>query len=190
MRLSEEVQRQIARLISLGFPELLGVTPAAYASRFAGIDMTRMSDRKEFSLFLIVEGAPSISLKEHHKSAGVIEYVDSDGLTTTGFQPNGPYGIWTHDGLRHSGMSASKARSGFSPEEVPCSQLEVVSFLIQYPELVRGRAIDSGRTFSRDDYFSTILWVSERPELALHHPEDLTNGMSLLSRLKVPGDHV
>ena len=52
----------------------------------------------------------------------------------------------------------------------------------------RARGIDSGRTHNRNDYYSTLIWVQGDPELASHHLNDFTPGLSLLSRGKLEAE--
>jgi len=106
-------------------------------------------------------------------------------LSTDGLQLHTPYFIWTHDGTRYRTTTIGGAVEAFAASEMACSQLEVSSLFIQYPELFRGRGIDSGRTHNAAGYYSTLLWVDERPELALHHYNDFTPGLSVLSRHKL-----
>jgi len=179
---------QVDRLIDLGFNKQMGLSPSAYRRRFPEIlaDPTEFDGR--FGVFLVVEGHSSLDLKFQHKAVGIIEFVDSDKLTTIGFQPETPYYIWTHDGKRYKTKSIGKAIESFSEDERPCSQIEVTSLFIHYPQHFKGCGIDSGRTYHKDNYYSTLIWVGDHPELALHHLNDFTPGLSLLSRRKLRED--
>lgn len=186
MDLAQLKDAQIDRLIDLGFHGELGLSPEAYRSRFPTEVVKPDAYVGRFDLFLLVEGDPSIRLKFQNRAAGIVEFVDSEKLITEGPQPMGPYFIWTHDGKRYRSTSSSKSREAFSIDEVPCSQLEVTSLYIHYPELFKGCGIDSGRSYLKDDYYATIIWVQEYPELALHHLNDQTEGLGVLSRGKLP----
>ena len=173
---------QVDRLIRLGFNRQLGLSPASYRLRFPEIAPRPVPSAGRFDLFLVVEGDPAIDLRFQHDALGIAEFVDSGKLTTTGYQPTAPYYIWTHEGKRYATKSIAGALSSFTKDEVPCSQLEVTSLYAHFPGLFKGCGIDSGRTYQKNEYFTTLLWVQERPELALHHVNDVTPGLSVLSR--------
>jgi hypothetical protein len=176
---------QVDRLIDLGFNKQIGLSPSAYRQRFPEIPSRSTGYDQTFDIFLVVEGDPSLSLKFQHQAVGIIEFVDSDKLTTIGFQPKTPYYIWTHDGKRYKTKSIGKALEALPQDERPCSQLEVSSLFIHHSELFKGCGIDSGRSYHEDNYYSTLIWVEDHPELALHHLNDFTPGLSLLSRGKL-----
>ena len=182
MNVSKLRDTQIDRLIELGFNKRLGLSPAAYRSRFPEITPRPAGYKGRFDLFLVIEADPSAGLKYQHRELGIKEFTDSEKLITRGFQPRVPYCIWTHDGKRYDGKSIGKAMETFAEDEMPCSQLEVTSLFIHYSELFKGCGIDSGRTYAENGYYSTLLWVQEHPELALRHPNDFTPGLSVLSR--------
>jgi hypothetical protein len=182
MEISKLRDAQIDRLIDLGFNERLGLSPEDYRKRFPGITPKPGGFAGRFDVFLVVEGDPAIDLGFQNRAAGVTACPRCGELTTDGSLPGGPYYIWTHDGTRYMTMSIGAARETFGEDEVPCSQLEVTSLFIHYPELFRSRGIDSGRTYGMHDYYSTLLWVQEHAELALHHRNDFTPGLGVLSR--------
>jgi hypothetical protein len=179
---------QIDRLISLGFNRRLRLSPAEYRSRFPEVTPKPEGYAGRFDIFLMVEADPSVDLKFQHQALGIVEFVDSEKLITKGYHPGSPYCIWTHDGKRYSTRSIAGALSSFPEDEVPCSQLEVTSLFTHFPGLFKGFGIDSGRTYQKADYYSTLLWVQEHPELALHHLNDFTPGLSVLSRGKLEGE--
>lgn len=185
MDLSKLRDIQIDRLIDLGFDRQLGLSPDVYRRRFPDITPRPPEYVGRFDVLLLVEGDPSVDLKCQHRAAGIVEFTDSGKLVTKGFQPNVPYYIWTHDGKRYRTKSIGSAIEAFSEDERACSQLEVTSLFIHYPELFKGCGIDSGRTCDKNEYYSTLIWVQEHPELALHHLNDFTPGLSLLSRGKL-----
>jgi hypothetical protein len=176
---------QIDRLINLGFNTQLALSPSAYRRRFPEMPAKPTEYAERFDIFIVVEGDPSLNLKFQHRALGIIEFFDSDRLATVGFQPKTPYYIWTHDGKRYETKTIGKAIETFAEDERPCSQLEVTSLFMHYPEYFKGCGIDSGRTYGKDNYYSTLIWIEDHPELALHHLNDFTPGLSLLSRGKL-----
>ena len=185
MNISRLGELQVDRLISLGFHRQLALSPNDYRKRFPRIVPKPNGYDDRFDLMVIVEADPAVELSFQHRAAGIIECNKCGDLTTEGFQPETPYVIWTHDGRRYQTKSIGAAIETFARDEVPCSQLEVTSLFIHYPELFKGRGIDSGRTYNKNNYYSTLLWVDERAELALHHYNDFTPGLSVLSRGKL-----
>ena len=79
-----------------------------------------------------------------------------------------------------------EARERFGADEVGCSQLEITSVFLHRPELFRGRGLDSDLTAhsEKPDYHSTLIWVQDPPELALHHENDHTPGLGVLTRAR------
>jgi hypothetical protein len=186
--LCEIQRRQIDRLLGLGFHTRRGLSPQAYADRFPEVAVQPPGFVGRFDMLVVVEADPRVGLRCQHDAVGVIEHVDSDRLTTAGFQPQVPYCVWVQDGSRYADRSIADAKASFADDEVPCSQLEVSSLFIHHPELFRGRGIDSGSTVYQGEYFSTLLWVSDSPELASHHANDFTPGLSVLSRGRIEGE--
>jgi hypothetical protein len=176
---------QVDRLIDLGFNRQIGLSPSAYRQRFPEILPKPTTYDQRFDVFLVVEADPSLSLKFQHQAVGIVEFVDSDKLTTVGFRSRTPYYIWTHEGKKYKTKSIGSAIEAFPEDERPCSQLEVTSLFVHHPEHFKGCGIDSGRTYHKDNYYSTLIWVEDHPDLALHHLNDFTPGLSLLSRGKL-----
>jgi hypothetical protein len=174
---------QIERLINLGFNKALGLSPDDYRKRFPQSTPRPIEYDGRFEVFRTVD--PTVHLKLQHQAVGVKEFIDSEKLTTNGQAPKAPYFIWTHDGKRYKTKSMARAMEAFANDEIACSQLEVTSLFIHYPHLFKACGIDSGRTHNGNGYYSTLIWVQEYPELALHHLNDFTPGLSVLSRGKL-----
>ncbi len=179
-----EFQRQVGRLVDLGLHRVAGLSADDYVRRFVPFDGV---PRPRFPLLLVVD--PLIGLADLHRALGVKEAADSAQLATDA--PHGaheaaaPYVIWTHDGARYSGKAMNEARRGHG-EEVGCTQLEVSFLFAQYPEVFRGRGIDAELTVhaGKREYHSTLIWVQDPPELALHHENDRTAGLGVLTRAR------
>jgi hypothetical protein len=188
MNLPDVIQRQIERLVELGFHRRLGLTAEAYGARFPRVEEQPGSLVGRFDLLVAVEASPLIELAWQHAALGIKNAVERWPLNTTGPEPDAPYLIWTHDGTRYSTSSIAEARGEYSEGEIGCSQLEVTSLFIHYPGLFRGRGLDADRTTCIDGYHSTLVWVQDVPELAAHHRNDHTMGLSVLTRARMPGE--
>ena len=174
--------RQVQRLLDLGFSRLLGVSDRDYARRFPPTESIRVPAGSRFDRLVAVEA--SLALEDQHRAAGIKEAMRSSRLVTAGPRPARPYFIWVCDSRQWSGASLVDSRAQLSDTETGCSQLEVTSAFLQHPELFRGRGLDSELTVDGDrpDYHSTLVWVQDPPELALHHRADRTAGLGMLVR--------
>ena len=146
--LKAEWERQVKRLLGLGFHEELGMTEAAYRNSIPEFLPQPEEYKGRFDIPLIVE--TRIPLKRQHQLAGIPEYIDTDNIENLTPVPDKPYTIWTHDANRYRRLSVERATVQFSEDEVGSPQFEVTALYLHKP--FNNRGVDAaGSRFESGD---------------------------------------
>jgi len=176
------LDKQIEKYLNLGFHKYLNLSEQEYRDTFPAKIIQPVKYEGIFDYPVLIE--TRISAKDRLKLAKIGDCINIENVKPQVNEDKDPYVFWTHDLKRHKGCTISETLSKCLDFEIGCNIVEVVSYAIQYPDVCRGKAIDSPITIFRDDYFASLIVLHDKTELAAHWVDDRTEGFYSLTRGK------
>ena len=170
--LQSEWEKQIGRLISLGFNREIGKSEQGYLSSMPEFTMQPEIYKGRFDIPLLID--PRVSLKTQIRLAGVNPSIQVEKIQDIMIVPQEPYAIWTHDANRYRKFSVKEALTKFAPDEAPSPQIEVTALFIQYPDIFKDHGVDASGSIYGTDNIPCIDTFFGRPELShgvYDHPD-------------------
>lgn len=179
-----EWERQVGRLIELGYHRELRKSEATYRNQMPAFAPQPESYKGRFDIPLLVD--PRLSLKTQIRLAGINPSIQLEKIADIMIVPTEPYSIWTHDGNRYRQFSVKNAISKFLSDEAPSPQVEVMSLFIQHTEIFKDHGVDATGSIYGKDNIPCIDTFFGRPELShgvYDHPDSrwgtLSRGKSI-----------
>lgn len=187
---AEELQaiweKQVSRLISLGFNREVGKSEFTYRRMMPQFAPQPQAYIGRFDIPLLVD--PRISLKQLHKLAGIHSMSHEEQIVDVVKVPDVPYAVWTHDGNRYRMHSVKEAISHFQPDELPSPLVEVIALYLQHPEFFQDHGIDAtGSVFGMESVpcIDTFLGSPELNIGAIDHPDNRWGALSRGSSIQI-----
>jgi len=178
----ENLDKQIKNYLNLGFHKYLDLSEQEYINSFPTTVIQPVEYKGIFDYPVLVE--TRIAAKDHLVLAKISDHINVENVKPQVNENKYPYVFWTHDLVRNKGCTISETLSKCLDFENGCNIIEVVAYAIQYPDVCRGKAIDSPITIFRDDYFASLIVHYDKTELAAHWIDDRTEGFYSLTRGK------
>lgn len=170
--------KQVNRLLELGFHSYLGVSAEKYLKSFQEFDKTPPSKKLDLPLLVDLR----VPVDQQLKMAGISDIPENiEHKIEIAGGPIGlevPYNIWTHKPI----MENTKGE-----KEYFCNLLEVTSLFIHYPELFkinRIGALGSRISMGKDQLLIPYITASPMPMLGVN----LNDGPTIM--LQTRGDAV
>lgn len=135
LRLDKIKIRQINNLIKLNFHSSLKLTEDQYRKNMPFFNHQPVEYIEQFDLPLIIE--TRIPLKEQLEKAGFTSNIDISKIRNATPVPRHPYSIW----IRNLELSELQKHRRRHNEEKLSPIIEVISFALQYPDLVTNKHI-------------------------------------------------
>ncbi|MFH1971644.1 MAG: hypothetical protein ABIJ05_04655 [Patescibacteria group bacterium] len=173
--LDKEWQRQVNKLVKLGFHKELGMTKKAYVESLPKFTSQPESFKRRFDISVIVD--PRINWQRQCELAEIRNYISSENIKDWEDDPKGyktpefSYIVWMQDGTKNLNKSVKKVRQNLSEDERGATLYDGLSLAIFHPEIMKKHNIDLPGTsvgFDHAPYlfgFSSVLkltfnWVS------------------------------
>lgn len=174
---NEEIQivweKQVRKMIALGFNDEIKKSEGGYRMSVPKFEEQPEAYKGRFDLPLLID--PRIPLKKIHKLAGIHAAVDENIIVDMYKSPELPYVIWTHDANRYRHLSVREVMTKMQSDETACSQLEVSSLFIHYPEVFADHGVDATGSMYGADSVPCINTFFGKPELShggFDHPDN------------------
>lgn len=145
--LEDTRQRQIQRLLDLGFHESLGMSENDYLASFPDFPERLPAYGQILDTPLLVD--PRVRLSDQHKQLEIRGWADPSKTRDITKVPETPYAIWTHGRLLGPG-AVDKLRDLDKPKRNALShaweaspQVEVTALWIQQPDVFEGHGFEA-----------------------------------------------
>lgn len=172
-------ERQVDRLIELGFNDEVGKSSFSYRKQLPMFPSPPQDYAGRFDIPLLVD--PRISLKRLHRIAGIHSTIHEEHIVNVVKIPEVPYAIWTHDGNRYRKHSVKDAIRHFQYDELPSPLVEVIALFLQYPQIFHDHGIDATGSVYGKESVPCINTFFGKPELslgAIDHPDSRWGALS------------
>lgn len=138
-------QRQLQKLIDLGFHDALGVSEADYRNSFPSFPDRLPAYGQILDIPLLVD--PRVSLSVQHERGGIRNWRDPEKVSNTTKVPDKPYAIWTHGRLinrtdKLQELSKPQRNALFHAWEAS-PQVEVTALWLQRADVFEGHGFEA-----------------------------------------------
>lgn len=144
--LDKEWQRQVNKLVKLGFHKEMGMTKKAYVESLPKFTSQPESFKGRFDIPVIVD--PRINWRRQCELAEISNYISREDVRDWKDDPKGyktpetPYITWMQDGTKNLDKSVQGVRQNFSEDERGATLYDGLSLVILHPEIMKKHNID------------------------------------------------
>jgi hypothetical protein len=131
-------EKQVRRLVQLGFPVLLGTPNEQYLEEIPAVPLSQPD--REFELLLLVDPRPSVE-DQLQKVRGGAD-IDLALLQDRVQCPADPYWIWVNPGKENVGRKPLECLRAFKESQRGLTLIEGIHLIIQYPTLLNRHGLD------------------------------------------------